>query len=783
MRPSRFVRTDNHVYYMEAIPVPRPTVSAEVGHHIFVVDRSGSMWGDIEKLKQSIEQAIAVDSYTTDTLTTLISFSSHGDVTLHWSKVAASKVMELSGPYIRKLRAIRATFLTGISQALELGLTKATPGQTTGMTLFTDGYANDPSAYREIRSLDAFTVKAAKVPGFFLNCIGYRSWCDWPRMNAMSNALSGKTVKANSFKDVLNAMKDTQALLTGGCSPDIVIPNPEAGIMMLAINHTTGQTNASMGDLDLRGVGSKEDVSVYAVLKAPTTYNIPKGVLVVPTDEAYIFGALALAYTAESELRTAKEILYGSGNKSIWGEHQAAMTPSSLAAMVADLQAWVKAGNNDGHEMGRNTRPKFDIFDLAAAFNRLPPRSVGLCTDEFYAAYRRRSIQKIFGKRETDGTVTPALAELVAKGSTDRVYVNHLDFNTADASVQVATTRDVNIKRLADGAVVTEIEYVQLDGLKEHRTFTLISSGERNVETLPVEIYNKRAWDVLREFLIPSKQLEPFTPGKKVRIELKRFRMDGSAAPTTDAILKAINCRNEATARVKFLAAAQSKAAASPYTTEQVAALKQLHLTPKLYFSPPTTNHYTDKDDAVSKGEIDSFTRYKIFFGTVKILNAGAFKSGNVFLKSNFVVTSGGVANKKPKLSGFQDGDTYVGKNPRGTPSAADKTMRFVFDEYLLNGDRLDNDGITEALATQQKVVTAANNLVQGLVMEVGCTGLLPADLEAVTTRYEPDDFATQFGLKLKKDEKEGMFFVASNGLVISVIPETSWYTVQANVA
>ena len=71
-----------------------------------------------------------------------------------------------------------------------------------------------------------------------------------------------------------------------------------------------------------------------------------------------------------------------------------------------------------------------------------------------------------------------------------------------------------------------------------------------------------------------------------------------------------------------------------------------------------------------------------------------------------------------------------------------------------------------------------ANELFQGLVMEIGCTGLLPRELESLATCYEPDAFATKFGVKLKKAEKEGIFYTFPNGLVISILPTTSWYTV-----
>lgn len=784
MSESRFVRTESNVYYLEGLNVPTPSVSPEVTHHVMVVDRSGSMWGDIEKLKQSVEQALAVESFQNEqVLTTLISFSTHGDCTLHWSKVPVDKVTDLSEPYVKILRGIRATALTGISQALNMALDHIDPNQTTGLTLFTDGYANSPSAYSENKALDAFVRKAAEAPGLFMNCIGYRDWCDWPRMNAMTNALSGKTVKARSFKDVLDAMKDTQALLSGKVCPAIQVEAASDDRMLVAVNRTTGQVNATFGNLALRGVGSDDQVDLYAVAKAEVTYNIPRGTKVIGKDEAYLFGALATAYTNQADIRSAKELLFASGNKTLWESHQSAITPSSLSVMLEDFSTWTRAANNDAYEMGRNVRPKYDLFDLAQVLNKLPPRSVGLVTSEFYEGYRRRSIKRVPGTREEDGTITPANAELVPKDG--RVYIRGVDFNTSDASVQLGTECAVDLKSLKTGEIVREVEFINLDNLKDYRSYTMVSSGERNVERVPVEVYTKQAWDALTPFMIPSEAAE-FKAGKRVRIELRRFRMEAEEAPNADEILASVGRRLHAAAALKGYSAMQDKGAASPFTSEQVTALKEVHLSPALYFSAPTHTHYDDKDAAVAKGEIDSFTRYRVFFGTTEVLSEKQLKSGNAFCARRYKVTdTDGNEVKKPKLDTYLQGASYAVKplSPRAKETAADRVMNEVFDEILLASDRIDNDEITRRLKETKKIVGQVNTLLQPLVMEIGCTGLLPRDLEGSMTRYEPEDFAAKFDVKLGKAEQEGIYFVADNGLVISVVPDTSWYTVSKPAA
>jgi hypothetical protein len=786
------LRTENNVFLINNIDAPTPTVVPEVTHHIFVVDRSGSMWGDIDGLKSSIEQVLAVESLLNGTVnTSLISFSSHKDVTLHWSAVPAEKVTELSGPYLKELRSIRATYLTGISQGLNLALDQVKEGQTTGITLFTDGYANDPSSFQENKSLDAFVEKVkAEFPNVFVNTIGFRDWCDWPRMEAIANTLSGKCVKAKSFKAVLEAMKDTQTLLAGNVRPALKVAG-EANTNIVAVNRTTGQVNATAlgADLILRGVSSEDKVEVYRVSKMEKESTVPTGTKVVSPyvlskgesvedTDLSVYGVMARAFSGVGELRTAKELLFSSGNKTLWNEHQSAMTPSSLAAMNEDLTSWVKAGSNDGYEMGRNIRPPHNLFDLAKTINSLPPKSIGIDSESFYKNYRRRSVKSLSGTRNPDGSITPPNASLVARDGA-RVYVKGLSFNTSDASVQMETEIAVWVKRSSDDQVFQEVNFVSLDGLRDYRSYTLISSGERNVEILPLEVYTKAAWEQLSPFVLPSEARE-FTPGQKAKIMLKKFRMETDAAPTVDQLREALDSRMRAVAQVKIFSAMQNKVEASPFTAEQVEALKALHLSPALYFSAPSTVHYTDKDEAIRKGQIDSFTRYKVNFGIPEILDTGAFRSGNAFLDRRYAVTLNGAAVAKPKLDTYLQGATYLVKppNPKAKDTAADVIMAEAADKVLLASGRISNAQITENLVNAQKAVSEANDVFQGLVMEVGCTGLLPAELEKVSTRYDAEAFAAKFGVKLGKDEQEGMYYVLPNDLVVSITPETSWYTV-----
>lgn len=768
----QFLRTESRVFVLDPFEVPTVKPSPVVSHHVIVIDRSGSMYSDIDPLKKALEQALAVEASTNgNVLTTLISFSSQGDVTLHWAKKTVSEVFELKNPYLNILRSIRATYLTGMSQALELALKNVDAKQTTAITLFTDGYANDPSAYQEVKNLDAFVAKAKGFPALFLNCIGYRDWCDWPRLNQMSNTLSGKTVKAKSFKDVLDAMTDTQKLLSGSVCPTVTVTS--TGIVV-AINRTLGQVNAAEGELSLRGVNPEDDLRIFQVREAD---DPPRGAKAVPKEEAYLYGALALAYMSLSDMRTAKELLFASGNKTLWSEHQTAATPSSIAEMINDLNDWVRVGVNDAYTMGKNTKPKFSIFDLASVLDSLPENSVGLAADEFYQGYRRRSVKAIPGTRGEDGAIIPPNAFLKPSG---RTYIRGVAFNSNDASVQLETVAPATLYD-SQGNEVKEVAYVPLRDLKEYRTFTLVSSGELNVERVPLEVYSKEAWSKLTPFLTPA-EAKAFKPGKKVRIPIKKFKMEAEQVPTVLQLQNVVRNRLEMEAELKLLSGLASgdevKAEASPFTPEQLTELKKFHLSAKLYFTPPSTVPYLDKKEAVAKGEIDSYTAYKVNFSTLSVSKSD-FRSGNEFLRRRYVVKDKNKTEvEKPTLDGYLRGDTYEVKppNPKSKDTEADAMMARIFDAVLLGGVRLDAKQIHARLVAMKAGARNLDDDLRPLVMQIGCTGLLPRELEKGMTRYEPEAYEQKFGVKLGKNEKEGIYYV-SGDLVISITPETKWYS------
>lgn len=114
-------------------------------HSIIIVDRSGSMYSHVEEYAHY------------GLLVTLISYSSQGNLFIHFQRVPIRDVMARGSRCQQEIKKIRATALTGMSQALQLAVSLVRDGEPTGITLHTDGFANDPSPASEAKNLDKIT--------------------------------------------------------------------------------------------------------------------------------------------------------------------------------------------------------------------------------------------------------------------------------------------------------------------------------------------------------------------------------------------------------------------------------------------------------------------------------------------------------------------------------------------------------------------------------------------------------------------------------------------------
>ncbi|MEI2580074.1 vWA domain-containing protein [Scytonema sp. PRP1] len=160
-----------------------------VAHSIIIIDRSGSMSCDIQALKETLIKLLTLDEYINYQLViTLISYSSKGDVTCHFQRIPIQEVMKPSSPYVEEIKRIQATYLTCISQAMQMAKSLIQDGELTAITLHSDGYANDTSPRAEAKALKAI-CEELKSMNVFVNTIAYSNASDFKLLSKIALSL------------------------------------------------------------------------------------------------------------------------------------------------------------------------------------------------------------------------------------------------------------------------------------------------------------------------------------------------------------------------------------------------------------------------------------------------------------------------------------------------------------------------------------------------------------------------------------------------------------------
>jgi hypothetical protein len=257
--------------------------------------------------------------------------------------------------------------------------------------------------------------------------------------------------------------------------------------------------------------------------------------------------------------------------------------------------------------------------------------------------------------------------------------------------------------------------------------------------------------------------------------------------------------------------AAHLKEVSEEYTPEQVEELKKHYLSKNLYINFPTTTEYTDLQQALAEGTVDTRVSYKIDIGNRHIVNMGKLMSANKFLDRLYeVLDKNGQKIDKPTFENFLDGDVTVRHKQlsgRTKITAIDHFMQRIFDDFFgltsnsvvsgilkrvsatdlmkvlqekHKGKKVSRADYVAALSdARRKLDAAAEDIFQEkvspLVFYIGSTGVLPDEMdtkaltaEQLTAKY-PD-------LALSKDEQEGMFFEIGDA-ILSVYAKNEYFS------
>ena len=803
-------------YQVDRIEVEKPTKPPKeksLAHSVIIIDRSGSMYSYLEDLKDTLIKLLTLDEYGQyDLLVTLISYSSQGDCRVHFQRRPIQEIMRRDSKEMKEIKQIHVTGLTCISQALQLAASLCKDEELTCVTLHSDGYANDPSANNEAKTIEKLCADMQKRP-IFVNTIAYTDYSDFRLLSKVANTVSGSCLKAGNIKQVYDSLYNTEKLLGSSVTPPLEIPLERTYDYQVFVSHQGGKVNGAADTLKIRGLKEDHDAVVYKYKKlTEAEYKKLKDVPEVQTSEAVL--AFARTQLSEGAINTSKYALASTYDATLVERHGKALTNLQVAALAQDLDTVLfQPGILQEHQVldhvPVNTR--ISVLALASLLSR-HLRDFVVNLEHLKSNYVRRGLRRVQGTRDDSGNlVEPTLkTEFSDKG--DYAPVSSFDINRNTANLNMLIARPVQLVPRAGGKPIKEVAGIKLDKLSTFNNYTMIGDGELNIPNLKIRISSRELFDTLNKEGVLEVDGQPAT-----KYDAKTdytLRLD--TLPLVPAFEGAVELDGvfEDLADMKVLSsilAAHLKEVSEEYTPEQLEELKKHYLSKSLYINFPTTTEYTDLQQALAEGTVDSRVSYKIDIGNHQIVNMSKLMSANKFLDRLYeVLDKNGQKIDKPTFENFLDGDVTVRHkqlSARTKITPVDEFMRRIFDDFLgltSNGvvaGILKRVGVTDLLKVLQekhkgKKVPRADYVaaltdarrkldayaediyqqkVSPLVFYVGATGVLPDEMdtkaltaEQLTAKY-PD-------LALSKDEQEGMFFELGE-TILSVYAKNEYFS------
>ena len=306
-----------------------------VAHSIIIIDRSGSMYYDLEPLKDTLIKLLTLDEYNnSQLLVSLISYASNGDVTCHFQRISIQEVMQLNSRYIDAIKKIQTGCYTGMSQSMKLAKSLIKEGELTAINLHTDGYANDPSPNSEAAALEAI-CEEIKGMDVFANTISY-SCADFKLLSKIANTLSGKCIRAGEVKTVYNALYDTTKLLDGSIAPPLEEPLINQYDYQVFVSKGAKKVNGSSSTLKICGLKAEDEGLFYEYRRVSKEEYEKLDIPVAQTDESVL--AFAKANLADGNLNTAKYAVASTFDATLTEKHAKALTNTQIADFTEDLE-------------------------------------------------------------------------------------------------------------------------------------------------------------------------------------------------------------------------------------------------------------------------------------------------------------------------------------------------------------------------------------------------------------------------------------------------------------
>lgn len=800
-------------YFVDAETLPSRVSQSpkdQAVHHIIVLDVSGSMWGDIEEMKTAVEKVLTAQEFDNPFhRVSLISYASNGDCVTHFQKTIVADALRPNSKEVHQIRALHTRGMTGISQALLAADKLVDDHEVTAISLHSDGYANDPSPYAEHQRIDTAVRQLKARPRLFANTIAHRESVDFPLLSSIANTLSGRCVRAERAKQIYDALVEGQTLLGGRLEPMIEVPLGSGWSFGVFVSCAEKKVVGGAMPFSVLGIAEASDKTVYRYVEVTKAEMDASGR--TASDENRLIGAMlafARGQLSVGNLNRAKQAMISTRLLAL-RPHLRALVSSDLAAMTEAIEE--PLFRSDLHirlhefadSYGLGAESKTSVLEVLGALEE-HRHSVQVRRETLVSGYQRRGLVRVPGARDDHGNLIPPPYEVQPRFKHEYHQLGEIALNRTTATANLQLVDDVELVDAKTKSVIREVANVPLK-LSSYRNYTVVGDGRINVEKLELRTSDKRCATALRNLGLAV----PYEGGAAFEIDFGKLPLVGLDQELGSINVDDVEMLLELTVLGKILSGITTGTSPA-YTGEQIVELQKHHLTPAMYFSPPTTTPYVDLKDAIDAGEVDGRVSFQIWVGKSTVLSPKELYSGNEYLKRRFTaLNSTDELLEEPKLAQYWALDTWAEKklSSRVKLNDVDALSFPIYAEFLgvetsaqkrldalLNRAGVKRDERRQWLskiskkkwdageaAVLSKIVDRAiereYNRIRPLVFFVGATGLMPDGIDCVAMSAE--DFERRHSVKLGKNQKEGTFFEIVNGVVISVFPENRWYTTE----
>ena len=802
-------------YEWERVNVAPMKSTGRVGHHVVVVDRSGSMYLDMDKVTATLIKLLGVAEYKRpDLLISVVSYSSYGDAIVHLNRVTTSGI---NAHAIDKIRMMRPSGMTCMSGGLRAALGLVSTTEDTIVSLHSDGYANDRSAYEERREiLDVILPKfrVATMRPVTINTVAYRDSSDFGFLAQIANAGGGFCVRVGSVVGLYDALFNGHTRVVD--APQTLAVDVPPHVVLLRVNPKLRRVVLDVASVNTRRINVDSDDEAYRIRPCKEgAGKLPDGSSVI------VMLAMARGLIGAGRVTAAKRIAISTGIGSMT-RHARALTGSQIAEMAADLDALALAAEPSS--------PTRVVVSAAVSSGVTIPELLSILGDNRDAVlvhvptlmenYQRQGVKRVPGSWENGKLVAPrfdvAPRRVGLPGSDGWCNMTSVEFNNSEATINLTVSQPVELvdktqtenhtqtlDSLAVYPRILDVAGVSLEGLRTYRSYTVVGDGEVRVKSLPIRITRGATWEALARVGAVSGRWDPTKPidlSLENRPLLRSYNEPEISSPAVIARSLYLVVLS------RILSASFSDAEKSHgLSPEQVAALRERDISPNLYYSPRTTYPYgpkiADVRAAMASGAVDVRIRYQVNFGVGNILHSGYLRSANEFLQRHFVLTRDGAEILKPTMIDFFDAATDVrSKSPEEKRRLKlDAVDEFCLPIYLIALRRRTIDEIfpvplglvidgaagpwtssrarRAALAVVDAELEKTRQGIREKVFYIGASGSVPDGWGPALSSAKMREWRPE--MKISAADEECQFYAIGDGTVFSVRAEESLYSVK----